>query len=83
MALYKDQTHNRIKKVLITDKLINPVKFKQTLKLEMYNTLSQFMDLDINNMKVNITVNGEGKYIIGIAAISEQIKPIGVFATDN
>lgn len=77
MAKLKDAVANRTKKVLYADKLISPNMFRQTIKLEVYSVLSQFMTLDINDVNLSIMVDPTGKYKISILAQTNQIKPVG------
>ena len=80
MAKLKDVVAERTKKVLYSDKLISPNMFRQTIKLEVYSVLSQFMNLDINDVILSIMVDPTGKYKINILAQTNQIKPVGQIA---
>lgn len=78
MSNIKDQVKSRAKQVLFADKLVSPNMFKETLKLECYNMLSQFMEVDPNNLKISIVVEPTGEFKINILATTNKIKPIGV-----
>ncbi len=77
MNKLKDLTKDRTKKVLYADKLISPNMFRQTLKLEVFSVLSQFMELNLEEVNLSIMVDPTGKYKINIVAQSNKIKPVG------
>lgn len=77
MSKLKDTIANRAKKILYADKLISPNMFRETLKLEIFSVLSQFMELDIGDVGLSIMVDPTGKYKINILAQTNQIKPVG------
>lgn len=78
MASIKEQVKSRAKQVLFADKLVSPNMFKETLKLESYNMLSQFMDITPQNLKISIVVEPTGQFKITMVAVANKIKPIGV-----
>ena len=67
----------RTKKVLYSDKLVSPTMFKQTLKLEFYNLLRQFMEVSLEDISLSILVEPTGKYKVTVCAQTNKIKPIG------
>ena len=74
----RDYTEKRAEKVLFVDKLISPTMFKQTLKLEIYSALKDFMKLSPEDIKMTIAVSDKGDYKIDFSVFTNQIKPIGV-----
>lgn len=77
MKNLKELTSNRIKRVLYSDKLTSPTMFKQTLKLETYAILKNFMDIKIDDIKISVALNDNGKYRINIGVETNMIKPVG------
>ena len=77
MQKLKDIVAERTKKVIYADKLISPNMFKQTLKVEVFAVLSQFMQLELNDVSLSIMVDPTGKYKLSISAQTTQIKPVG------
>ncbi|MBQ8468581.1 MAG: hypothetical protein IJ542_02365 [Clostridia bacterium] len=75
---YKDITKNRTKKVLFIDKLENPANFMQTLKLEVYSSFREFMDLKAEDIVMNVSIDECGEYKIEIVVKTKNIKPVGV-----
>ena len=68
-----EQMEARVKNMLMADKLASPVNFKHALKLELFGLLSQFMQLDADDIKMSITVQDNGKYRVAIVAEAEDI----------
>ncbi len=80
MSSYANLTTQRVKKMLLKDKLASPAQFKQTLKLELFGLLSQFLELDAADIKLSITVEPDGKYKVAMLAMAENVKPaVGTF----
>ena len=77
MSKIKDDIIDRTKKVIFSDKLISPNMFRQTIKVEIFSVLSQFMELDINDLGLSIMVDPTGKYKLNIVAQTQKIKPVG------
>ena len=77
MEKLKDLLIERTRKVLYADKLIKPNMFKQTLKLEIFSVLNQFMELSQDDVSLSVMVDPTGKYKINITAQTLQIKPVG------
>ncbi len=77
MEKLKDVVQSRTEKVLYADKLISPQMFKQTLKLEIFAVLEQFMELNFSDVGLSVMVDPTGKYKINIIAQTEKIKPVG------
>lgn len=78
MSKLKEEVKLRAKQVLFADKLVSPSQFKEALRLECYNMLSQFMELEPNNLRVTVIVEETGQFKINIAATTNKIKPVGV-----
>lgn len=74
----RDYTEKRAERVLFVDKLISPINFKQTIKLEIYSALKDFMNISPDNIKMTIAVSEKGDYKIDFSVITNQIKPVGV-----
>lgn len=77
MQKLKDIIQSRTEKVLYADKLISPQMFKQTLKVEVFAVLEQFMELNFSDLGLSVMVDPTGKYKINIVAQTEKIKPVG------
>lgn len=77
MQKLKDVIQLRTEKVLYADKLISPQMFKQTLKVEVFAVLEQFMELNFSDVGLSVMVDPTGKYKINIVAQTEKIKPVG------
>ncbi len=78
MLKMKDQVKSRAKEVLFADKLVSPNMFKETLRLECFNMLSQFMEIEPNNLKMAILVSETGEFKIKIEATTNRIRPVGM-----
>lgn len=79
MALQADITESRIKNMLIMDKMESPASFKQTLKLELYGLLSQFLQLKPEDVKLAIEVLPTGRYKLSLVCLAEDInRKIGI-----
>lgn len=77
MEKIKDIVQTRTQKVLYADKLISPQMFKQTIKIEVFAVLKQFMELNYEDIGLSVMVDPTGKYKISIVAQTQKIKPIG------
>lgn len=77
MEKLKDLTKKRAKKILYSDKLISPQMFRQTLKLEVFSVLKEFMDLQLSDVGLSVMVEPTGKFKINIVAQTDKIKPVG------
>lgn len=77
MKNYKEVTTERIKKVLYADKLASPSMFKQTLRVEIFSMLKDFIETKLEDINVSVLLNKDGKYKINISVETDYIKPIG------
>ena len=76
MTKLNEQTKNRIKKILFADKLACPSALRQTLKIEIYGVLKNFLEVQYNNLNVNLNLLQSGDYQINITASASKIKSI-------
>lgn len=57
----------RIKQMLINDKKQNPNKLNALIKSEIYYILKNYMDIKIDDMKFDIGIDNNGKYLLSLS----------------
>lgn len=67
----------RLQNVLISDKQFSPSRIQKVLKSDAYNMLSNYCNLEPENLDVKITVQKNGNYVFSITAISNRLKMFG------
>lgn len=73
-----EKTFSRAQKVLFLDKLSSPIVFKQTLKLELYGKIREFMEIEPDDINLNIDVLQNGEYKLTFNVIAKKLKNVGV-----
>lgn len=73
---------DRLKLVLLTDKIAQPDKFKELLRAEISHTLSNYFELVPETCEVSFTV-GERAIDISISVKADRIKPYGNFIVES
>ena len=64
---------NRIKQMLVKDKKINPDKIIKLLKSEIFFALRNYMEINPDNIKLDIGIDNDGKYIISLTGVSNRL----------
>lgn len=77
MEKQREMTKNHAKKVIFLDKVVSPAMISQTLKLEVFSLLSQFMELSMDDIKTVLTIQTDGSCKINITAKTNQLKQMG------
>ena len=77
MSKQNEITKNHAKKVIFMDKVVSPALISQTLKIEIFSVLSQFMELKMENLKTTLTMMTDGSCSVTITAKTNQLKQIG------
>ena len=72
-----DKTLERTKRVLFLDKLTNPVVYKQTIKLELFGKLKDFMEIEPDDIYLNLVLLSDGKYKLCVEVVSKRLKNVG------
>lgn len=69
---------NRLNQILINDKHFDPTKFNELLNVEVYKTLSNFMDITRQDVLTKIEIDKEGNYIFKCKTKCNRLKIIGL-----
>ena len=70
---------DRLKNVLVQDKEQNPVKIMGILKNDITKLLSNYMEVDGDDVDVNLLVNNNGSYDLVIKSVVRRVKVIQTF----
>lgn len=70
---------DRLKNVLVQDKEQNPVKIMGILKNDITKLLSNYMEVDGDDIDVNLLVNNNGSYDLVIKSVVRRVKVIQTF----
>lgn len=70
---------DRLKSVLVQDKEQNPVKIMGILKNDITKLLSNYMEVDGDDIDVNLLVNNNGSYDLVIKSVVRRVKVIQTF----
>ncbi len=70
------ESSERLKKVLLQDKLSNPERLNEVLKEELLFVLSSYMDISPKNFKLYIGISEGGGFDVYVKAKAERIYSI-------
>ena len=73
----KEDQEDRLKNVLISDKQFSPEKIKKVLKSDVFYLLTNYCDLEPENLTCEVFVQEDGSYKFNIQAISDRLKIFG------
>ena len=74
-----DKCISRLKNVLVLDKQQNPLKIIEVLKSDIIQVLSNYMEIDYEDVDLNIVVNQNGTYDLELKSIVRRVKPLQTF----
>ncbi len=69
----------RLKSVLVQDKEQNPLKILGVLKADILKVLSNYMEIDYEDVDVNIVVNKNGTYDLEIKSVVRRVKTLQTY----
>ena len=64
---------DRLKSVLLTDKGSSASRIHGVIKSDFYCMILNYMDVEPHNVKVDITCDSEGYYILKVEALAKRI----------
>lgn len=73
---------DRLKSVLLTDKIAQPEKFKEFLRAEVMLSLNNYFEIIPETCEINFSV-GENAIDISISIKADRIKPYGNFIAES
>lgn len=73
---------NRLKQVLLSDKIAQPEKFNELIKSEVMNVLENYFELYPATFELKLSIN-ENIMDISINVKGGRIKPYGNFITEE
>lgn len=73
-----EMAKKRAERMLFLDKLNNPTFFLETIKLEIYGTLGQFMQISPDDIKLNMTLMPSREYKLEFSVTTKTIKNVGI-----
>lgn len=73
---------NRLKNVLLSDKIAHPDKFNELIKSEVITLLDNYFELYPSTFELRLNIN-ENILDIAINVKGGRIKPHGCFITEN
>jgi len=68
----------RLNQILINDKFFNPTKLNELLNVEIYKTLSNFMEIGRENVATRLDIDEGGNYILRCKVTSKRLKVVGI-----
>ena len=68
----------KLKKVLVSDKHLNPSLINEVLKSDVYNLLLNYMELSESDIITKIEIDEKGDYIFRCKAKATRLKTIGI-----
>ncbi len=68
----------RLNQILINDKFFNPAKLNELLNVEIYKTLSNFMELRREDVATRIDIDEGGNYVLRCKVASKRLKVVGI-----
>ncbi len=68
----------RLNQILINDKFFNPAKLNELLNVEIYKTLSNFMELRREDVATRIDIDEGGNYVLRCKVSSKRLKVVGI-----
>ena len=64
---------DRLKTVLLTDKSSSASRIHNVIKSDFYCMILNYLDVEPHNIKVDITCDSEGYYILKVEAVAKRI----------
>ncbi len=68
----------RLNQILINDKFFNLIKLNELLNVEIYKTLSNFMELKREDVATRIDIDERGNYVLRCKVSSQRLKVVGI-----
>lgn len=68
----------RLNQILINDKFFNPTKLNELLNVEIYKTLSNFMEIRREDVATRIDIDESGNYVLRCKVSSKRLKVVGI-----
>lgn len=72
-----EASYQRLKSVLVNDKLSSPSRLCSCLQSEILFLLSSYMDVSKDSVKVDLTLTASGEYEVKIKASAKRLKNLG------
>lgn len=69
---------SRLNQILIKDKIFNPSKLNELLNVEIFKTLSNFMDIKREDVATRIDIDEGGQYVLRCKVVSKRLKVVGI-----
>lgn len=73
----------KLKQVLVSDKHLLSDNLNELLKSEIFKVLDNFLDVDIDNFFVELSVDEQGKYVLRCKARCSHIKVLGLLPKEG
>ena len=74
----KNSAVERLNKVLISDKYINPESIINVMRSDMINIAINYLDFDKDNAVTNLKINSDGSYDFILKINAKRIKGLGI-----
>ncbi|MBO5214755.1 MAG: cell division topological specificity factor MinE [Clostridia bacterium] len=71
------KAQDRLKSVVMSEKITAIESMLRVLKSEQYKLLTNYMYLDVNDLKVYIDVTENGEYVLTVKAVTDKLIDIG------
>lgn len=68
----------RLNQLLINDKFFNPTKFNDLLNAEVYKVLSNFMEINRDDVLTRIDLDKNGNYVFRCKVECTRLKVVGL-----
>lgn len=65
---------NRLKNVIVSDKRENPMRIERVLKAELLGVVSNYFDVNGDDIDLSIIIRDDGWYDLQLNVISRNIK---------
>ncbi len=64
----------RLDSVIIKDKETNPKYLTKVIKSDFYYLISNYFEVDFEDIAVDITVNDNNQYVLTLSCLGERVK---------
>lgn len=72
-----ESDEERLKNVLISDKQFSPERLKKVMRSDVYAMLSNYCEITPKDFDINVDLQNDGTYKIGIIATCNRLKIFG------
>lgn len=70
----------RLKRIVVLDKMEVPSKITKIIKAEMLYLLKNFFEISSEDLDINISLDKDRRYVMDVKVVSKNIKNVRTFS---